>query len=262
MRLIFLGTSAGAVAVSERQHAAFAIEDANRIYWFDAGEGCARTAHLLGLDLLQTRAIFLSHMAMDHIGGLPRLLWTLRKLNQQSPRHPLTERDVTVFIPHPQAWSGIIEMLEATTHNHFARDFLLRAIQYHDGEIFAADNIRVYASHNSHQGLPWKDAAWPSYGFRVEIGGCSIVYSGDVSQLAEIDPLLEKPCDLAIIDASHGAITEIATYLKQRSFKLSRLALFHLDSGVAANSQDAARRIEEILGLSPLVPNDGQIIQF
>ncbi|MCX7935442.1 MAG: MBL fold metallo-hydrolase [Planctomycetota bacterium] len=262
MRLIFLGTSAGSVAVSDRQHASFVIEDANCLYWFDAGEGCTRTAYLLGIDLLQTRAIFLSHMAMDHIAGLPRLLWTLRKLNQQSPHHPLAARDLSLFIPHPQAWSGIIEMLEGTTHNHFARDFLLRVMQYHDGEIFSAENIRVIAAHNSHQGLPWKDDAWPSYGFRVEIGERSIVYSGDISQLSELDPLFAKPCDLAIIDASHGAIDEIATYFKQRSFPISRLALFHLDAETAAKAQTAASRVEAILGISPLVPNDGQILQF
>jgi len=262
MRLVFLGTSAGAVAVSERQHASFVIENDDRLYWFDAGEGCTRTAHLLGFDLLKTRAVFLSHMAMDHIGGLPRLLWTLRKLNQQSPRHPLSARDLTVFIPHPQAWNGIIEMLEATTHNHFARDFLLRVIQYHDGEVFAEDGMRVTAFHNSHQGMPWKDNEWPSYGFRMEIDGRAIIYSGDVSQLAELDPLLQKPCDLAIIDASHGSLAEIANYIKQRGFPISRLALFHLDAEMAANPQNAAKCIENILGLSPVVPDDGQILQF
>ena len=48
-----------------RRHTSFVIEHRGGVYWFDAGEGCAYTAHLLGVDLLAVQAIFISHVHMD-----------------------------------------------------------------------------------------------------------------------------------------------------------------------------------------------------
>ena len=46
------------------------LEADGGLYWFDAGEACSYTAHLMGLDLLTLRALFISHPHADHIGGM------------------------------------------------------------------------------------------------------------------------------------------------------------------------------------------------
>ena len=64
MHLTFLGTCAGTEPMPDRKHTSFAIEYNGKVYWFDAGAGCSYTAHLLGIDLLSVRAIFISHTHM------------------------------------------------------------------------------------------------------------------------------------------------------------------------------------------------------
>ena len=84
MNLHILGTCSGTEPMPGRHHMAFAIEAGERLYWFDAGENSAYTAHLMGVDLLALRAIIISHSHLDHIDGLPHLLFTLMKLNRRT----------------------------------------------------------------------------------------------------------------------------------------------------------------------------------
>ena len=77
MKIHFLGTCAGTEPIPGRQHMSFVIESNGALYWFDAGEGCSRTAYLNGLDLMGVKAVFISHPHMDHTGGLANLIWTI-----------------------------------------------------------------------------------------------------------------------------------------------------------------------------------------
>ena len=261
MKITFLGTCAGSVPLSDRHHASFVVQAAGHTYWFDAGEGCSRTAYLAKVDLLSTAAIFITHMAMDHVGGLAPLLWALRKLNKQTPPHPLSGTDLQIMIPHVAAWYAIIELVEATSQFNFASDFLLRIVQYHDGVAYDDGSVRVLACHNSHQGKPYKDRDWRSYGFRIESGGRSLVYSGDVGIFEEMTPLFREPCDLALVDASHGPLEAICDYFRQGNFRVGRLGLFHLGSEILSAPEAAVALVQDRLGVDVLIPAEGQTIE-
>ena len=75
MKLYVFGSCSGTEPMEGRHHTSVAFEINDRFYWFDAGENCSYTAHLMGVDLLKISDIFISHTHMDHIGGLANLLW-------------------------------------------------------------------------------------------------------------------------------------------------------------------------------------------
>ncbi|MHC4715577.1 MAG: MBL fold metallo-hydrolase, partial [Planctomycetota bacterium] len=70
MELTFLGTCSGTEPIEGYRHVSFTLATAGGVYFFDAGGSCAYTAHVMGIDLLAVRAVFISHTHLDHIGGL------------------------------------------------------------------------------------------------------------------------------------------------------------------------------------------------
>ena len=89
-KIHILGSCSGTEPFPGRHHTSLAIELPDSLFFLDAGETCSYTAHLMGLDLLKTRAVFISHCHMDHIGGLPNLLWTKRKLSVVKQKLPVS----------------------------------------------------------------------------------------------------------------------------------------------------------------------------
>ena len=113
MKLYIFGSCSGTEPMEGRHHTSFALEVEGKIYWFDAGENCSYTAHLMGVDLLSVSNVFISHPHMDHVGGLGNLLWNIRKLSTMTkvlPRYG----DITLYMPNEDTFEGIMTVLKAT----------------------------------------------------------------------------------------------------------------------------------------------------
>ena len=82
-RICILGSCSGTEPMLNRHHTALTLEYNGRLYQFDAGEGCAYTAYLGGVDLVNLRALFISHPHIDHNAGLPHLLMVRRKSSRK-----------------------------------------------------------------------------------------------------------------------------------------------------------------------------------
>lgn len=80
MHIHFLGTCSGTEPMAGMHHCAWLFRIGNSIYWFDMGEGCSHTAYTAGIDLMDTRAIFVSHPHIDHVGGFANFLFCVMKL--------------------------------------------------------------------------------------------------------------------------------------------------------------------------------------
>ena len=221
MKLHILGTLCGMEPLAGRNHTSFVIEAAGGLYWFDAGEGCSRTAHLMGLDLLSTRKIIISHSHMDHVGGLGNLLWNIRKLRYVSEK-PVS-LPVEVWLPQKETYEGFMQVL-MQTEGGFVSDIAFKSRQVKDGPLFDDGALKVSAMHNLHLGQP-EDDIWRSFSYRIECEGHTIVYSGDCKSSNELLPLL--PCDILMIETGHHKPVEAAALFRGHSFSGLLLFIHH-----------------------------------
>ena len=262
MKLHVLGTCSGTEPIPDRRHVSFALEADDGLYWFDAGEGCSYTAHLMGVDLLALRALFISHAHADHIGGLPNLFSNVVKLNsrEQDPARRLDGRSVPVFLPAIHLWEGLWHFFGVAQGKPDTRmEFPVQLLS--DGPVFDDGVLRVRALHNTHLGLPAEGAPWQCFSFRIEAEGKVLVYSGDVRDVRELDPLLDG-CDLLLMETGHHQVAPVCEYLAERIPRLGRLAFIHHGRAILEDPEGQLRLAQRILGERVLITSDGTTLDL
>ncbi len=257
MKIYFLGTCAGTEPMPDRKHASVAIECGNSVYWFDAGESCSATAHILGVDLLKVRQIVISHTHMDHVGGLGNLLWNIRKLvsmRKQNQYHGA----IDVHIPNMETWNGVWSILR-NTEGEYSVDYKLEAHEMKSGLLFEDDSMRVTAFPNNHlkDSLSGKCL---SYSFLIECEGKRIVYSGDVGQYSDMDEVIGNGCDALIIETGHFSVDTACDYVAQKA--VDRVFFSHNGREILADPQKAQNKVREKIGNHAVICEDGMIVEL
>ena len=232
MQVYFIGCRASLPAVEKYMHTAFAIEINDAIYWFDAGECCAHTAHLMGVDLLKIKEIFISHPHMDHIGGLGNLLWNIRKLTKTRKTLPVNG-NIGLHISDMGTWEGLWKLLK-NTQEAFEWDCKVIPSQIIRGDVYSDENIAVSAVHNRHMEKKETDIEL-SFSMKICCDGKTIIYSGDIKNLSELDELLQSPCDYLLIENAHQKIEEICAYANEK--QIGTLVFLHHSKNVMENMQ-------------------------
>ncbi len=223
IRMWFFGTGSGTQPRAGRHHVSFAVEMQNGVYWFDAGECGSYMAHIMGLDLLRIRSIFISHCHMDHVGGLGNLLWNIRKLTQGKNAKGLpVGGNVDVFVPAKSTYDGLMQLL-SNTEGGFRCDYTHTYHSVNEGLIYesSSDDFRVYAKPNTHL----DDGT--SFSYIIKAGSKTIVFSGDFNftDMSYIMP--EDGCDLFMCETGHNKPLDICERIKADKMNVKRLFLFH-----------------------------------
>ena len=235
MKIHFLGTISGLWQTPERQHQSFAIEVNKALYIFDAGAGCSRTAQLMGLDLLAVKKVIISHVHMDHVGGLGNLFWDIRK---QQNWLKMTQKfgDVRLHIPVKETWDSFLRILRHTEDGFAGITIHCHLVK--DGIVFEDENMKVTAFHNRHRGIP-EDGNWESFSFLIEAEGKRIVYTGDIKEYSELDIVPMDGCEAAIAETGHHDYMDVCKYMNSRGVK--HLFYSHIGRSIMVDYKKAQR---------------------
>lgn len=145
MKVTFLGTG-GTMPSAARGAAAHAVWVKGETLLLDCGEGTQRQLRRSSVRFFATR-IFLSHLHLDHIWGLPPYLGTMAILGRTEPLHLYVPVGAKPFVQSLVASAGRLPY-----------PVILDELQ--DGGVVPGEGFRVTAARVQHDGY--------SLGFRIE----------------------------------------------------------------------------------------------
>ncbi len=251
-----LGTCAGTEPMPGRMHTSWALSVGERLYFFDAGEGCSWTAHLSGLDLLQTRAIFISHVHHDHVAGLAGLLENIRAV-AWIKKTPLATDDLKIYIPEREVWDNIYQFLQFTTDGH-ATAYIITAEEPKSGEFYNDGVLKVTAFETQHM-QKTEDGRCRSFAYRIETEGKVIVFSGDIRNLEELTPAIGSGCNILLCETGHHSVKAVCDFVE--GLPVKKLVFVHNGREILYGKSSAKEAINAC-GIEALVSEDGMQIEL
>lgn len=193
-RFVTLGTMGGPVASVTRSQPANVLLRGRDAYLVDCGDGAVQQLAKIGVRLPQVRAVFLSHLHVDHTGGLAALLGLRNQtkvggvLTVYGPpgTRTLVDGIVASMEPAAKAGYGIPGQPWASPAS------TVRVVELGDGTRQSVDGMTVTSAQNTHYdfapGSP-DDRAYKSLSLRFDLPGRSIVYTGDTGPSAAVERL-------------------------------------------------------------------------
>ena len=231
VRVTVLGSS-DAFGSGGRGHSAYLITSSSATFLLDCGPSVLQTLKRAGHDPGAVDFILLSHLHGDHFGGVPFLL--MEYLYERPRTRPLA-------VYGPPGTERRLQALFAALYEHSAGQplpFALDIVEVPPGAGFPVRGVQVLPFAVPHA------AELVCLGFRVDVEGRSVVYSGDsgwteefVSQARGADLFL---CECSTYEPRmpvfHLSYQEIAA--RARDISCRRLVLTHLGSESLAHLDD------------------------
>ena len=234
MKITLLGTSHGDPTVSRLQSASL-VEVAGKRYLIDGGEGISTTLIRRKTGPETIDAIFVTHMHLDHSGGIPELLeLALKYRNRQPNINP------PVFLPEARGAAALKEWLAVNyMHNPEANELNI----YKAGIIFDDGVVKVEAFPTKHIKGNINSQEPRSFGFKITAEGKSVFFTGDLSSDFSDFPFEgAQNCELLISELVHFSAESAHDRLKD--IDVGHLVFNHLGNRWQTNEGE-----KEILNL-------------
>ena len=264
--LVILG-SGGAFATATRSNPSVALLHRSSTYLFDCGEPVAASLYRHGISVTSVRSIFVSHLHMDHLGGLPQLINAIRLMSRnvdpsrgaglpwsmhvKSPWHlrnlrfPMLADGITVDTTLPteirlhlpaSAITPFQEFLAACMLGPERLRFKLAWPPIRLGEIHAEPGLKVTATRATQ--LPQE-----CFSFLIELEGRRIIYSGDLGGLDDLRPIIAGT-ELLLLETSHLRPAAVASFLRET--QPQQTVLVHVHPGMEDRAVALVREVAEL----------------
>ena len=224
--VLFVGTS-DAFGAGGRRQSAILVRGERGTLLLDCGATTGTGLQDLGVERDEIEVILVSHFHGDHFGGIP--LFLLAALYQDQRRHAIH------IAGPPDIENRVRALAHAMGHSIEDQDW---SFPIHFNEVLPGGQTdlgpaQVRAFETKHQ-----IEAHPQ-GYRLEVGGPTIAYSGDTGWFPEL-PRLSADADLFICECTlhrntldfHLDLGTIEAH--QHDFACGRLVLTHLGAEMAA----------------------------
>ena len=199
---IFLGTSHG-----DPTRTRFCSSTLYRLgdcaFLIDAGEPVTGLLVRENIQPSRLDAIFLTHMHIDHVGGLPALVHYIMK-------YPDKSRKTELLFPEPEAIARFRNWMDAA--KAYIRPESVFCTALRPDSVWSKNGVRVSVIPTEHL----KSINSPSYAFLIETDTCRILHTGDLSADFHDFPgiAFETPLDVCVCEATHIG-GRLETFLEQ-----------------------------------------------
>ena len=250
-RLVTLGTSHGDPTYS-RFNSSTLLQVNGKSYLIDAGAPVNALMIRQKYRIQELRAVFITHMHDDHVGGLPGLIKSLAK-------YPAADQHTDFFLPSQKAIDGLLAWV-SVQHRSWKEglmDFKVIAPEM----IFADENIRVTALRTHH--LTDEENPEPTYGYKVDFAdGFRLFYTGDLrNDFSDFPQIItEEASDICICESTHIDLNRDIKVLQKCPIK--KIIFNHVASFYHGEKEQNLINLGNTLYYPAFVAHDGDVFEF
>lgn len=261
MRITFLGTSHGNHTY-ERYNSSTLLSVGDSDYLIDCGEPVAGTLVRSGIGFERLRALFVTHMHADHVGGLSELVNMSRKTAAQGR--------FECYLPE-EGVAAAQAYLSAIYLHPDANPKPAPLMPVRPGLVYEDHNLRVTSAISAHLAgsfdgvrLGPEPNGKQAFSYIIEAEGKRLAFSGDICGSMKghaMDHLAEEQLDLLVMEMTHFKPHDILPVIGQRQYR--RLALYHIHDPWHGDGEQELRDLcDKYLPFPYMIAHDGDVLEL